>query len=367
MKLKYNIFINLIGFVVILISCRETKINEEEEINFKKQYFKIEIDTTIFGTVFCNNKFVTLKSNGEFICFNSTDFDTDTIITNKLNKKRCSSFYQMYDSLIVVENNRDYYVNSNFEFIPYNRYKYSYYKSDTTTVYDVYGQKFIDPLYCDSNFVIAQFCFGEFGGTLYFFDLKNDKEYYCPATCASVVNKIGDKYIVTNSLAHEDGSSEVLEITNPETLTELDFDTVKYWGNFWYHSAWNGQSIERYDSIVNVMRGKNKQLLDTTGVLIHTSFKHKEEIYHIYRSEKRHSDKTTNNRNLYIGKIQNNKITAIDSICNVEAFTYNPQNRVYNDWTLYSYNFREKNTGFIAIKDDTINIIEFKIKKKTTK
>jgi len=44
-----------------------------------------------------------------------------------------------------VENDIDYYVNSDFEFIPYDRYKYSYYKSDTTTKYNHYGQKFIDP------------------------------------------------------------------------------------------------------------------------------------------------------------------------------------------------------------------------------
>lgn len=365
MRVKSNIFISLIGLVFILISCQETKIGEKKEINFNKRYFKLDIDTTIFGTVLCNDKFVTLKSNGEFICLNTSDFNTDTINTNKLNKKKCSSFYQMYDSLIVVENDRDYFVNSDFEFIPYDRNKYSFYKSDTTTNYNNNGQKFIDPLYCDSNFVIAQFCAGEFGGTLYFFDLKDNKEYYCPATCATAVNKIEDKYIVTNSLAHMDGSSEVLEITKPKSLIELDFDTVKYWGNFWYSSVWDGQSLERYDSLINMIRGENKQILDTVGVLIYTSFKYQKGIFHIYRSTGIYYDTIPNPCDLYIGKIENNKLIAVDSLCDVEIFTYNPQNRVYNEWTLYSYNFRGKNTGFIAIKDNTINMIEFEIKKKS--
>jgi len=366
MRIKSNIFISLIGLVFILISCQEKKTVEKEGINFNKRYFKIDIGTTIYGTVFCNNKFVTLKSNGEFICLNSSDFETDTINTNKLNKKRCSSFYQMYDSLIVVENNTDYFVNSDFEFIPYNRYKYHYYKSDTTIEYD-FGKKFIDPLYCDSNYVIAQFCYGEFGGTLYFFDIQKNKEYYCPATCATVVNKIDDKYIVTNSLAHMVGSSEVLEITKPKTLIELDFDTIKYLGNFWYNAVWDGQSLKRSDRLINIMRGENRILLDTVGVLIYTSFKYQNEIFHIYKSGKSYYDTIPNPCDIYIGKIVNSKIEAVDSLCDVNIFTYNPQNRVYNEWTLYSYNFRGKNTGFIAIKNDTINIIEYKIKNRKQK
>lgn len=361
--MKINILIIFTVLFFIFINCQEMKKDEIEKgtINFSKQYHTIEINTGAFGTALCNNRFVILKLNGEFLCLNTSSFGIDSINTAKLNKKKCSSFYQMYDSLIVVENGTDYYVNSAFEFVPYDRYKNSFYKSDTTFEYDI-NNRYIDPLYSDKDFVIAQFCKGEFGGTVYFFDLQNNKEYYYPTTCASVVNKVGNKYIVTSSLSHMDASSEVIEVTNPRTFPELDFDTLKNVGNFWYDFLWDGQSLERYRNLKNEMLGKNRVLLDTSGILIFTSFEYQNQVFHLYSSITRYFDANQESCYTHIGKVIDNQIHAIDSLCSDQFFSYETQNRVYLDWSLYSFNDRDSFGGFVAIREDTISIVKFDIK-----
>ena len=103
------IYLLFLGFT--FISCHKDDV--VENYNFVKQYFEIEIDTTIYGTTLCNKKFITLKSDGEFFCINASNFKFDSISSKKLNRKRCSAFYQMYDSIIVVENDKDYFIDSN--------------------------------------------------------------------------------------------------------------------------------------------------------------------------------------------------------------------------------------------------------------
>jgi len=358
MKTKLNRTVAVIIFLLILqISCKQ--VDKKEKPIFTKKYIDIEIGTDVFGTALCNDKFVTLKNNGEFLCLNSNNFKIDSLITKKLNIKKCSAFYQIYDSLIVIADDNDYFINKKFEFIPYKRYSKVFYKKDTTIEYDYRGRKYIDPLFCDSNYIITHFCEGEFGGVLYFFDIKNDKEYCCPATCAATVNKINNKYIITNTLVHGSGHSEILEIAEPTLLLEVNFDTLAHWGRFWYGSyvKWKGQTNKNDPDFIYKIKGDNKQLLDVYGVMMATSFKYNNDLFHIYREPKYYEDTAKKPCEIFIGKIIDNKIVAIDSLYNlknISSFIYCLKNKTYKEWTLSS-----SAGGFVAIKNDTINIVEY--------
>jgi hypothetical protein len=262
----------------------------------------------------------------------------------------------------VVDEKGQYFINADFDLIPFDENKSPDSKRDATKEKDHSRFQFVNALYRDSNFVVTQFCGGEFGGTLYFFDLKKDKTYYTPATCAIAVNKIDEKYVLTISSAHA-GVSEVIEVTDPTALTEVDLDTVEYAANFWYNAIWDGQSLERYDSLIDVMRGPNRQILDTFGLLIYTSFKYQKDIFHIYNSSNHFFDTKQPPCGLLIGNVKDNRMVAVDSLCATSVFTYYPQNRIYQDWTLYSFDHREENMGFIAIKNDTINLMQYRVRK----
>ena len=354
--------INILFVIIIVIIFNSCKQRFNKAVTFQKNYFTFTIDTPFVKSVYSNNKIITLKSDGKFICMNINDFSLDTVTAKKINIKTAYGFYQIFDSLIIVCKDKDYYLTNDFNYIPYNRHKNRFYKSDTSYVYEPWGgPNYIDPLYCDNDYIITQFCLGEFGGTLYFTDRKNCKQYYCPATCACVVNKINNKYIITNSLPHDDGSSEVLEIEDPKTLCEINIDTTCNLFNFWIKKVWDGKSLIRYKILIAKLKGNGKQILDTTGILIYTSFNYNNEIYHIYQvfgNEFKHIPKSNE---IYIGKVLNNKIEKLDSLGNLPIFTYDPKTKVYKDYTLYNYN-HEGNSGFIAIKDNVINIIKFTIK-----
>lgn len=64
--------------------------------------------------------------------------------------------------------------------------------------------------------LVSKSCRGEFGGTIKFKSKKTGIEYCCASTCPVVVNKVSGKYIVTNTLAHMRGFSELIEIIGNE-------------------------------------------------------------------------------------------------------------------------------------------------------
>lgn len=55
----------------------------------------------------------------------------------------------------------------------------------------------------DENYYARRACSGEWGGSIWFKNKRTGIEYSCSATCPVIINKIGEKYIVTNTLAHK--------------------------------------------------------------------------------------------------------------------------------------------------------------------
>jgi hypothetical protein len=119
----------------------------------------------------------------------------------------------------------------------------------------------------DKNFIIESSCSGEFGGSLLFTDKKKSKKYECTSVCCRTINKIGDSYIVTNSLAHMMGSTNIMEIRNPRHLklyNEREEKLVKYIGE---------------DESTSTQGTNN--LLDSIGILTVLSFPYKDKLYHL--------------------------------------------------------------------------------------
>lgn len=76
------------------------------------------------------------------------------------------------------------------------------------------------PIFKDEVYNIYSVCNGEFGGTIYFQNLKTKKSYEAASTCPIVINKIDSQYYVTNA-------NSVLKIQSPEKLenSNLNFKT----------------------------------------------------------------------------------------------------------------------------------------------
>lgn len=181
----------------------------------------------------------------------------------------------------------------------------------------------------DENYVVRKTCRGEFGGSVFFKNKKTGTEYSCNATCPVVVNKIDGKYIVTNTLAHLIGVSEVIQIDNPDSM--LVFKR-------------NGGDNESGST-----KG-SRQLLDTTKILILISFPYAGELYHI----------TTDFEKTYVSKIENKKLINLGLVSNESIWTYNPEviQTIENHYIVFFRN--ETIKGYLDIFDNQIGLIRFK-------
>lgn len=73
-------------------------------------------------------------------------------------------------------------------------------------------------LFPDEKYEAWNSCSGEWGGTIYFKNKDNGEIRYAQSTCAVSVNKIGDKYYISNVSTHLYERSSILEIINPEKM-----------------------------------------------------------------------------------------------------------------------------------------------------
>lgn len=204
----------------------------------------------------------------------------------------------------------------------------------------------------DENYYVRKTCSGEWGGSIWFKNKKTGIEYSCSATCPVVINKIGDKYILTNTLAHMCGSSEVVEIEHPDSMDVFKMPPPR---------AKKRKMEYRYvgDNESKSTKGTN-QLVDTICAMIHISFPFNGQLYHIVSDSKK----------LYLSQIKDNKLVTIDTVfCGLENFYKK------GDGILYTYSTEEFKTrdnhyvvlyensglvGFLDIYENEIKLIRYK-------
>lgn len=186
--------------------------------------------------------------------------------------------------------------------------------------------------YEDEDYVVQKTCMGEFGGIVIFKNKKTGIAYYCGATCPVIVNKMNGKYIVSNTLLHLSGFSEVIQIDNPAALQVLKPGKP---------TIGEGGNIEAGST-----KGR-KQVLDTMGVLILVSFPYEGELYHI----------TTDFKNTYISKIEGNKFVNIGLVANESFWSYRAEviQTKENHYVIFFGN----NKGYLDIFGDQIGGVRY--------
>lgn len=193
----------------------------------------------------------------------------------------------------------------------------------------------------DDNYIVSKTCSGEWGGTIKFKNKKTGNEYACGATCPVVVNKISGKYIVTNTLGHLSGFSEIIEIENPDLMDVFKLSKPLKKGNV----------IFRYvgDDEFKSIKGTHK-LVDSIGIMILASFPYEGELFHV----------VTDFRKTFLTKIQNGKFVTIETISDKSIWTYNPEVIRTKD-NQYIVFFENKETsGYIEILGKKVVLMRYK-------
>lgn len=201
----------------------------------------------------------------------------------------------------------------------------------------------------DENYYVRRTCSGEWGGSIWFKNKSTGIEYSCSATCPVIINKIGDKYVLTNSLAHMCGSAEVVEIENPDSMDifkKPEPRDKKKRGKVrsYYYGDFESKSKKGTNLIV-----------DTICTMIYMSFPFDGQLYHV----------VSDSKTLYLSQISENKLVTVDTI-------YSGLDNFYKrgEGILYTYStegFKTKDNHYIVMFENSglvgfLDIFENKIR-----
>lgn len=194
----------------------------------------------------------------------------------------------------------------------------------------------------DENYLVRKTCSGEWGGTIWFKNKITGIEYSCEATCPVIVNKVNGKYIVTSTLAHMIGFSQVIEITNPDSMAVFKLPEPRQ----------KKRKVKLYyigDDESNSKKGTNL-LVDSVGVLTIATFPFNDQLFHI----------VTDFQKTFITKIEHNKFVTLDTISNTSIWTYDPEVIRTVDGHYIVFFSNEEAKGYLDICGNKINLIRYK-------
>lgn len=223
-------------------------------------------------------------------------------------------------------------------------FEFSTEKVDRDIVDDIKKLKGLPPpglLYNDTKYEVWKTCSGEWGGSVYFKNKKSGKIYYAEATCPVSVNKINNKYYISNSLSHLFGSSDILEINDPEKMEQTTKTSL-------YHPDIITREYESRSS-----KG-TKKLIDTVGAVIMSSFVYKQKLYSILLNYS--STQAT------ISELRDNKFYTIKEI-DKDLFSDHPL-IIKESETHQKIYLQQPRSGILEIKENKIKFISYTKSKK---
>ena len=262
--------------------------NAEEVKNNVKNYPKS------FSVIY-ENSLVSLFENGKFACFNLDNFERNTRLEDKLNKKRFEYHWILDNRLLGLSRNSIFVWNDN-----------NWTKSKVN-----FPLKNRPKLFEDKNFIVFGDCFGEWGGTVYFFEKSTSKTFFTESTCANSVIKNAQGYNVLAHLGHGGGSTEIKNIADPTKLTLAQPNDIG--------KTIKGQAMGYIDK-----SNAFKKKIDFYGVQIFSSFNYKDKVLYVVHL----SDLT------FIAEIENNKIEIVNPLFFNDLYTHDPITTKYGNYTL---------------------------------
>jgi hypothetical protein len=182
---------------------------DSEPLNLAIQHLVVSnpFDSTypISNSIVYNNMLITLFEPGKFVCLDLIDFKRNAEFEDKINTKKFD-YHWLYQNKIIILSDGDYFeLDESLNWTQING-----------------GFPIIERpiLFEDEEFLVFRDCYGEFGGTLYFYDKINNKYFFTEATCAVTVSKSEKGYEVLITSFNTTLKSKL--IVNPRELSETN-------------------------------------------------------------------------------------------------------------------------------------------------
>ncbi|GAB4034773.1 hypothetical protein [Spirosoma gilvum] len=262
--------------------------NAEEQKNNVKNFPKS------FSVIYENN-LISLFEYGKFACFNLDNFERNTKLENKLNTKRFN-YHWIIDNQLGGLSGKSVFLWNGNEWAKMKNY---------------FPLKNHPKLFEDDIFIVFGDCFGEWGGTVYFFEKSTLKTFLTESTCANSVIKNENGYNVLAHLGHGNGFSEVKTIPDPTKLTLAQPNEIG--------KTFKGQAVGYTDK----SNAFNKKI-DFYGIQLFSSFIYKDKVLYVVHL----SDLT------FIAEINDNEIQIVNALFFDDFYTHDPVTNKYGNFTL---------------------------------
>lgn len=210
-------------------SINKTK-DSVKSIIYEGDYFNVKISDTLISfdkneivlnspnntyplsfSVIYRDHIVSLFEHFGFICYRLTDFTRNYEFEEVLNTKQFQYDWVIDNDLYGLSNGSYWVLDKTDNWIK-AKIKLPFNNKPT--------------LYNDNDYISFCDCQGEWGGTVYFYNRKNQNTYFTEATCAKSIIKTNDGYDVLSSLGHMMGITDVIFISDPTKLSNLkDFNS----------------------------------------------------------------------------------------------------------------------------------------------
>lgn len=282
---------------------------------FRTSAVTFNADTALVSVALHQRQYFCLMADHKLFVIDSTDKLRK--VAKKVNKK-ISRLISLRDTLFGIGEENSLY--------RFDRNKFTYLRKGDIS----------PPLYSDEYYTITASCSGEWGGSVYFTDNRSGIKYECAATCPLMINKINGSYIVTASLSHMMGFSEILRVNDPSKLLVYNRDHLK-----------NRQIIYSGEDQSHSKKGV-ETLVSTSRKLVFASFLYNDELFHIVSDYKE----------TYIAQISGNEIVPVQSI--IQRRFYYPEIVVnYGGEGLLSVFHDSPRGSFMRVKGNSVKIFRF--------
>ena len=199
-----------------------------------------------------------------------------------------------------------------------------------------------EEFYEDENYIITKSCKGEWGGSAWFKNKKSGIIYSCQSSCPKSINKIEGKYIITSSLAHLSGHSEIIMIENPEKLEQYKKPKPR--------KDENGTSFYYAVDLESKSTQGVKTLWSESKILTLLSFLYNNKLYHVMNIKDM----------IFVTTLEKNKIVVTDTISKKRIWSHHSVKKINDSHLVLYLGRRSQKNEYLEIKDNNIKLVRYK-------
>ncbi len=280
-----------------------------------------------YSTIY-DNKLISLFRNGRFVVHELEEYNRDTNFEDSLNTKKFSYHWVIDGKLYARSKN---WIFSRLMVWSKGEWE----KADINL--PVKNQPvFFD----DAEFIVFNDCFGEWGGTVYFYDRKTEDIFFTESTCSNSVYTEEGNYKVLAHLGHMIGFSELKSIEEPTKLTKAKKSEVS--------KTKNGEALGFTDE----SNGYEKSI-DLYGVQLLSTFTFNERQVYL----------THLNELTFLSEIQDSVIQIVHPLFDNDLYTHNPITKIFGNYTLINLGSwgtaRDREVSVIIIEQNKITKLDW--------